>query len=68
MPVDSCICHDISFVNLLKEAREKGITTIEELQEQKLSSTKCKLCYPYVKKMLENGKTSFIPGKGIDTE
>lgn len=68
MPVDRCICHDISFVELLKKAGELNITTIEEVQQHKLSSTKCKLCYPYVKKMLQNGQTSFIPGKGIDPE
>ncbi|TVQ67902.1 MAG: hypothetical protein EA360_00985 [Balneolaceae bacterium] len=68
MPVDRCICHDIPFAKLLEEARARGLTTIEELQEQKLSSTKCKLCFPYVKKMLLNGQTSFIPGKGIDPE
>lgn len=62
MPVDRCICHDISFTEIKKIAIEKGYISIEEIQKAGVSSTSCKMCEPYVKLMLETGKTSFVPG------
>jgi len=59
MSVDRCICHKITFSDIKKIADEKGYSTIEELQKANISSTNCKLCQPYVKEMLRNGKTSF---------
>lgn len=62
MPVDRCVCHDISFIEIKKIAIEKGYISIEEIQKAGVSSTSCKMCEPYVKLMLETGKTSFVPG------
>lgn len=62
MPVDRCICHNILFREIKRIADERGITTLEELQVEKISSTSCKLCLPYVREMLKTGQTSFKPG------
>lgn len=62
MPVDRCLCHRITFLEIKEIAEEKGYETIEELQAAGVSSTSCKLCLPYVKILLKTGKTSFKPG------
>lgn len=59
MAVDRCICHKITFSEIKKIAEKNGYSTIEELQKANISSTNCKLCQPYIKKMLKSGKTSF---------
>ena len=62
MPVDQCICHEITFEEIEQIAKQKGYTTIEEIQKAGISSTSCKMCEPYIKAMLKTGKTSFVPG------
>lgn len=62
MSVNRCICHQILFSELRIIALEKGITDIEGLQQEGICSTKCKLCIPYVSRMLQDGKTVFKPG------
>lgn len=62
MPVDRCICHDISFIEIKQIAKERGFTSLEEIQEARVSSTNCKMCEPYIRAMLKTGKTSFMPG------
>lgn len=59
MVVDRCICHETSFRELKEIARERGLNSVEELREAGLSSTNCKLCVPYIKRMLETGETHF---------
>ncbi|MEX0944788.1 MAG: (2Fe-2S)-binding protein [Balneolaceae bacterium] len=62
MPVDRCICHNITFKEIKKIAEEQGLTSLEEIQIEKIASSKCKMCEPYVKEVLKSGKTSFKPG------
>lgn len=62
MPVDRCICHDISFTEIQKIAQANGYTSIEEIQNAGLSTTSCKMCEPYIRAMLKTGTTSFLPG------
>ena len=62
MPVDRCICHNITFVKLKRLANEKGLKSIDEIRENGLASSKCKLCEPYIKTLLKTGETSFKPG------
>ncbi|PKD45029.1 (2Fe-2S)-binding protein [Rhodohalobacter barkolensis] len=59
MKVDRCICHEISFAEIKRIAREKGIKSLAEIQEKKIACTNCKLCTPYVKLVLETGETEF---------
>jgi len=62
MPVERCICLCISFEEILKIALDRNYRTVEELQENGVCSTSCKLCEPYVEQMLKTGKTSFEAG------
>ncbi len=57
--VDRCICHNISFEEIRKVAVEKELTTVEQLQNKNICSTNCRLCEPYIEKMLVTGQTSF---------
>ncbi len=66
MPIDRCICHNISFREIKSIVEKRGFQRIQELQSEKISSTNCKLCQPYVKEMLRTGKTSFKPGINLD--
>ncbi|MDX1640417.1 MAG: (2Fe-2S)-binding protein [Balneolaceae bacterium] len=61
MPVDRCICHEISFSEIKKIVEERDFTTVQELRAEKICSTNCRLCEPYVRKLLETGRVSFQP-------
>ncbi|PWN06617.1 hypothetical protein DDZ15_08865 [Rhodohalobacter mucosus] len=62
MSVNRCICHDISFGEINQIAAGKNLCTIEELREEEICSTQCRLCEPYIRAMLKTGQTSFEPG------
>jgi bacterioferritin-associated ferredoxin len=62
MPVEKCICLRISFEVIRRIALEGNYGTVEELQENGVCSTSCKLCKPYVEQMLKTGETSFEAG------
>lgn len=62
MSVNRCICHQILFSELRAMAHDKGFTQIEDFQRESICSTKCKLCIPYIKRMLQEGITEFKPG------
>jgi len=62
MPVDRCICHNLSFEEIKIKADRLQISTIEKLQELNICSTCCKICRPYIAEMLRTGETSFQPG------
>lgn len=61
MAVDRCICHQITFKEIKKLAEKENLHSFEEVQFLKISSTKCKLCEPYLREMFKTGKTSFAP-------
>lgn len=61
MPVNRCICHQISFSDIKTIADARGLTTVHELKAEKICSTNCRLCEPYIRKLLQTGKTSFQP-------
>ena len=65
MPIDRCICHNISFREIKRIAENSGLQSLQELQAENISSKKCKLCLPYVKALLKTGKTSFKPGSEL---
>ncbi len=60
--VTKCICHSRTFNEIKEYARENGISTVEELQEEKFCSCGCGLCSPYIELVLETGETEFTPG------
>lgn len=59
--VTKCICHDRSFEEVKKYARQHELNTVEELQERKFCSCGCRMCAPYVELVLATGETSFEP-------
>ena len=42
-----------------KIMEEKNIFSLEELKKHKVVADNCKLCVPYIEKMLETGQTEF---------
>ncbi len=61
--VTKCICHDSSFEMLKEYAKKNKIDSVETLQDHGMCSCGCQMCRPYVKMMLETGKTEFQPGE-----
>ncbi len=57
--VDHCVCFHRPFVDLLKIAKKTGAKTLEDLQEETQFGLACRLCNPYVRRMLVTGETSF---------
>lgn len=57
--IDRCICFDRSFAELLEVADRTGITTLEALQEETAFGLACRICNPYVRRMLETRETTF---------
>ncbi|MFZ1319921.1 MAG: (2Fe-2S)-binding protein [Ignavibacteria bacterium] len=58
-PVKKCVCFDVTFLEMKNIMKENGINTIEELKEIKELAGNCKICVPYIKKMIQTGKTEF---------
>ncbi|MFO8098142.1 MAG: (2Fe-2S)-binding protein [Salinibacter sp.] len=59
MPIDRCYCYQQTFATLNAVAEKTGAASIEALQEHVTFGKNCELCHPYVRRMLDTGKTSF---------
>ena len=57
--VDRCVCFDRSFADLLRVADATGATTLEALQEETDFGLACRICNPYVRRMLRTRETTF---------
>jgi len=57
--VDRCVCFERTFAELLRVARATGADTLEALQEETEFGFACRMCNPYVRRMLETGETHF---------
>ena len=57
--IDRCVCFDRPFTELLEIARRTGARTLETLQEETEFGISCRLCNPYVRRMLDTGETVF---------
>ena len=57
--ITKCICFDMSFSQMKKTMNDRNIRSIEEFRKIKPVATNCKLCLPYINKMIETGKTEF---------
>ncbi|HMW34097.1 MAG TPA: (2Fe-2S)-binding protein, partial [bacterium] len=55
--ITRCICFDKEFEELKKVAAAYRCKTLEELQERVLVGVRCKLCHPYIRRMLATGQT-----------
>jgi bacterioferritin-associated ferredoxin len=59
MKVDRCVCMTMSFEQLKAVAAEKGVD-FNGLKEATGCCSSCKMCEPYIRRMLETGETAFI--------
>lgn len=62
--VDRCVCHDVSFAELLRLSRERG-WGFAELQRESGCCTGCAMCEPYARRALQTGETTIpldLPG------
>lgn len=57
--VERCVCFDRSFTELLAVADRTGATTVEALQEEVEFGLACRICNPYVRRMLQTRETTF---------
>jgi NAD(P)H-nitrite reductase large subunit len=57
--IDRCVCFARPFEELLQIAKATGATTLEALQEETEFGLSCRLCNPYVRRMLKTGETVF---------
>lgn len=59
LTVDRCVCHKRPFGELLPIAKQHGCTSLEALQAHTTFGQTCRLCHPYVRRMLTTGETVF---------
>jgi hypothetical protein len=57
--VDRCICFKRPFDELYAIAQKCGARTLEDLQLETEFGMSCRICNPYVRKMLQTGQTVF---------
>lgn len=57
--IDRCHCFQITFAELREAAAASGAASVEELQEEMPFGKQCRLCHPYVRRMLRTGETVF---------
>ncbi len=57
--VTKCVCNNISFEEMKTFAVRNEIQSIEGLVNVLQVATNCRLCVPFIKKMLATGKTKF---------
>jgi hypothetical protein len=57
--VDRCVCFGRPFGELLAVAKATGASTLEQLQEETEFGLACRICNPYVRRMLRTGQTRF---------
>lgn len=59
MDIDRCYCDQKTFRELKEIADTTGAESVSELQQHATFGANCRLCHPYVKEMLNTGRTSF---------
>lgn len=57
MAVTRCICHNVTFAELLKLRARTG-ADFEQLSEQTGAGTSCGMCREYIRVALATGRTS----------
>ena len=58
MRVDRCICHNVSFAECLRLARDEGLSR-REVVARTGCTTGCGLCEPYVRLTLAAGRSEW---------
>jgi bacterioferritin-associated ferredoxin len=57
--IDRCVCFARTFDELAEVARETGASTLSQLQDHIEFGQNCRLCHPYIRRMLRTGQTVF---------
>ncbi len=57
--ITKCICYDTSFEDMKKIMKDNNLSTLEELKKFKTVADNCKLCVPYIDRMINSGETKF---------
>lgn len=59
MRIDRCYCSKKLFADLKKVADATGANSVPALQRHVSFGKNCRLCHPYVRRMLDTGQTVF---------
>jgi bacterioferritin-associated ferredoxin len=59
MTIDRCYCYQQTFEDLKAVAEETGADSVAALQAHVTFGENCRLCHPYVRRMLATGRTVF---------
>lgn len=57
--IDRCVCYGVRFQELKRVAEETAARSIQQLQKEVAFGRNCRLCHPYVRRMLETGEVVF---------
>jgi hypothetical protein len=57
--IDRCTCSDRTFAEIAAVAREAGLVAFDQLVDLADFGKRCRLCHPYVRRMLVTGETEF---------
>ena len=57
--INRCVCYEVTFAELRDLAAERRLRTVEELRCAQDFAGNCRMCVPYVKKMLRTRETAF---------
>ena len=58
--VNRCVCFDVRF-DVLKAHADRQRCTFDDLQQKFSCGRGCGMCIPYIRLMLETGRTAFDP-------
>ena len=59
MQIDRCVCFQKTFAELKAVADASGAGTVAALQAHVVFGQRCRLCHPYVRRMLRTGEITF---------
>ncbi len=59
MRIDRCYCFQQTFAELKANADAHGARSVVDLQQHVTFGLRCKLCHPYVRRMLRTGQIVF---------
>lgn len=65
-PVDRCVCHNVTFAELVKIHRETG-ADLDQLQRLTGCGTGCGMCVPYIRVALQTGKVRLAVMHGSES-
>ena len=59
MRIDRCYCFQKTFAELKERAEREDVRTVADLQRHVEFGQRCRLCHPYVRRMLRTGRVVF---------